>query len=56
MFVMKLLTPPGHEHAEADGLEDAGKSTNGDGVERALLGEDLGDELDISLAGDRRTY
>merc|ERR1712111_273823 len=36
--------PPGHEHGEADGLEDAGEGTDGDGVERALLGEDLGDE------------
>lgn len=38
--------PPGHEHGEADGLEDAGEGTDGDGVERALLGEDLGDELE----------
>merc|ERR1711939_1060551 len=36
--------PPGHEHGETDGLEDAGEGTDGDGVERALLGEDLGDE------------
>lgn len=38
--------PPGEEEREADGLEDAGKGANGNGVKRALLGEDLGDELD----------
>jgi hypothetical protein len=27
-------------------MEDAGKSTDGDGVKRALLGEDLGNELE----------
>lgn len=37
--------PVGQEHAEADGLEDAGKSADGDGVERALLGQYLSDEL-----------
>jgi len=36
--------PPGQEDREADGLEDAGNSANGDGVERALLSSDLGDE------------
>ena len=38
-------SPVGEEHAETDGLEDAGKSTNGDGVHGALLGDDLGDNL-----------
>ena len=37
--------PVREEHAEAHGLEDAGQSTDGNGVEGALLGEDLGDEL-----------
>lgn len=37
--------PPGQEQRQADGLEDACKSANGNGVKRALLGEDLGDEL-----------
>ena len=37
-------TPVGEEHAEADRLEDAGESTNGNGVEGTLLGEDLGDD------------
>ena len=37
--------PPGQEQGEADGLEDAGKSSDCDGVERALLGGDLSDEL-----------
>ena len=38
--------PPGEEQGEADGLEDTGKSTDGYGVEWALLSEDLSDELD----------
>ena len=42
--------PPGEEDGEADGLEDAGEGADGDGVEWALLGHDLGDELDTSLA------
>jgi hypothetical protein len=37
--------PPGEEHGQTDGLEDAGKGANGNGVKRALLSEDLGDEL-----------
>lgn len=37
--------PVGEEHAQADGLEDAGNSTNGDLVKRALLGGNGGDEL-----------
>ena len=37
--------PPGHEHGQADGLEDAGEGADSDGVKRALLGEDLSDEL-----------
>ena len=38
-------SPPSEEQTEADGLKDAGESTNGDGVKRALLREDLRDEL-----------
>ena len=38
-------SPVGEEQAEADGLEDAGERTDGDGVEGTLLGEDLRDEL-----------
>lgn len=43
--------PPDEEHGQTDGLEHAGKGADGDGVERALLGEDLGDELrwDVSM-------
>ena len=38
-------SPVGEEHAETDGLEDAGKGTNGNGVHGALLGDYLGDNL-----------
>ena len=38
-------SPVGEEHAEADGLEDTGKSTDGDGVKGTLLGQDLGEDL-----------
>ncbi len=38
-------SPPSKDQAEADRLEDAGESADGDGVEGAFLGEDLGDEL-----------
>jgi hypothetical protein len=37
--------PVGQEKREADCLEDSGDSTNGNGVKRALLGDDLGDDL-----------
>ncbi len=37
--------PPGHEHGETDSLEDAGKSADSNGVERAFFGEDLCNEL-----------
>ena len=37
--------PPGEEHGQTDGLKDASQGADGDGVERALFGEDLGDEL-----------
>jgi hypothetical protein len=40
-------SPVGEEHAEADGLEDAGDGTDSNGVERTLLSEDLGDDLKI---------
>lgn len=39
-------SPVGEEQAEADGLKDAGKSADGDGVHGALLGNDLGDDLE----------
>ncbi len=42
--------PPGHEHGETDSLEDAGQGADSDGVERALLSGDLGDELCTTLA------
>ncbi len=41
-------SPPGEEQAEADGLEDTGKSTDGDSVHWALLRKDLRDELAIN--------
>lgn len=40
--------PVGEEHGEANGLKDSSKSSDGDGVERALLGDDLGDNLESS--------
>lgn len=40
-----MLTPVGEEQGESDCLENAGKSTDGDGVKRTLLGGDLSDEL-----------
>ena len=38
-------SPVGEEQAEADSLEDAGNSADGDGVHGTLLGDDLGDDL-----------
>lgn len=38
-------TPVCQDQAKTDGLEDAGQSSNSDGIEWALLGEDLRDEL-----------
>lgn len=38
-------SPVGEEHGETDGLSDAGSSTDGDGVQGTLLGDDLGDDL-----------
>jgi hypothetical protein len=40
-------SPVGEEQAKANGLEHAGNGTDSDGVKRALLSEDLGDDLDI---------
>jgi hypothetical protein len=40
-------SPVGEEERETDGLHTAGESTDGNGVERALLGEDLGDNLTL---------
>lgn len=43
--------PPSQEHGEADSLENAGKSADGDGVKWALLGHDLCDKLsEVQLA------
>jgi hypothetical protein len=55
-------SPPGEEKGETDSLEDTGNSTDGDGVERSLLSEDLGNELDSDQhlffhpPRDMRTY
>lgn len=38
-------SPVCEEQAETDGLEDTGNGTDGDRVERSLLGDDLGDDL-----------
>jgi hypothetical protein len=38
-------SPVGEEQAEANSLEDAGDGTYGNGVERALLSQNLGDDL-----------
>lgn len=38
-------SPVGEEKRQTNSLENAGKCANGDGVERALLGNDLSDEL-----------
>lgn len=41
-------SPPSEEQAEAYGLEDTGKGTNGDGVHWTFLGENLRDELEYN--------
>lgn len=41
-------SPPPEHQAEADRLEDTGKSTDSNCVQRTPLSEDLGDELDES--------
>lgn len=41
--------PVCEEQAEADSLEDTGQDTNSDGVKRALLSNDLGNDLEIWL-------
>jgi hypothetical protein len=38
-------TPVSEEERKTNGLEDTGEGTDGEGVERALLSGDLGDEL-----------
>lgn len=38
-------SPVGKEQAETNGLEDTGKGSHCNSVERTLLREDLGDEL-----------
>jgi hypothetical protein len=42
---VRARAPPGEEHGQADGLEDARDGADGDLVERALLEYDLADEL-----------
>ena len=52
-------TPIGEEQAEADGLENTGKTADKDGVKRALLSEDLGDDLEgisIKISYDTSEY
>ena len=46
-------SPVGEEEGETDGLHDAGDGTDGDGIERALLGDDLGDDLRGMLGNAR---
>lgn len=41
--------PVGQDQAEADGLEDAGQRTDGEGINRALLQEELRDELEVLI-------
>lgn len=38
-------SPVGEEERKTNGLEGAGKGTDGDGVKGTLLSEDLGDDL-----------
>jgi hypothetical protein len=41
--------PVREEHAETDSLEQAGQNTNGNSVERSLLGDNTGNDLrDVS--------
>lgn len=55
-------SPPGEEKGKTNSLEDTGNSTDGDGVKRSLLSEDLSNELDYSQCQfawpprDMRTY
>lgn len=42
--------PVGEEYAEADSLEDAGNGTNGNGVDGALLRDNLRDNLACSVS------
>ena len=47
--VVGRCAPPRKDHGGSNGLEKAGDSTDGDGVERTLLGEELCDDLDALL-------
>ena len=38
--------PPGQDHAETHGLNNAAESADADDLERTVLGDDLADELD----------
>ena len=44
-------SPPCQEQGKTNSLEDTGKSTNGNGIKRSLLSEDLSDELQIISKG-----
>ena len=40
-----MSTPPGEEKRQANGLEDTCNGAYGNGVERTLFSDDLGDNL-----------
>lgn len=42
--------PVGEEQAQANSLEDAGDNTNGNGIQWSLLGDNLCDDLYISVS------
>lgn len=42
---VRPCAPPGQEQRQTNGLHDSGESSDGNGIEWALLGEDLSDEL-----------
>ena len=44
--------PPGQEQREAEGLKDLGGGAHGDGVEAALLGEELVEVLEAREEGE----
>lgn len=48
-------SPPGQEHGQADGLEGLGSGADGDALDGALLGEQLGQVLACWLVNGRHT-
>ena len=48
-------SPPCQEQGKTNSLEDTGKSTNGNGIKRSLLSEDLCDELQLISIRHNRT-